>query len=272
MTRLAYERWGKSEVRVSKLHRGADGDAFSDVTVAVGLTGDVEAAYRDGDNSSVVPTDTMKNTVYVLAQEHLGSDVEAFATTIARHFLAKEGVDGASVALRQHRWTRVTGSGFIGDSSEVRTARTEVSASAEATWGGVDGLAVLKTSGSAFAGFPKDRYTTLPDKDDRVLATTITAEWRYGVVPADTTATWDRVRGILLERFFEDPSASVQHQGWMMGRAVLDDVAEVADIELRLPNQHHLDVDLGRFGLDDAGIVFQPVDEPYGDIAFTLER
>lgn len=272
MTRLADNSWGKSSVRVSKVHRGEDSDEFSDVTVQVLLQGEVEAAYLNGDNSAVLPTDTMRNTVYGLAQEHLDDDLEGFGRSLAIHFLSKEGIAGASVELEERRWERTGPYGFIGGSSERRTASVEVAASGETVWGGIDGLVVLKTTNSAFAGFPKDEYTILPETDDRILATTITCRWRYGTDVADTTGTWSKIREILVKRFFENWSASVQHQGWMMGQAALEAVPDIEEIAFRLPNQHHLSFNLERFGMQDRGIVFQPVSEPFGDIRFTVTR
>lgn len=272
MSRLGDNMWGKSSVRVSKIHRGEDADGFSDVSVQILLQGDVEAAYVEADNSRVWPTDTMRNTVYCLAQEHLDDDLEGFGRSLATHFLAKEGVDGAAIELEERRWERVGPHGFVGGSSEHRTALVEVSGAGETVWGGIDGLVVLKTTNSAFAGFPQDEYTILPETDDRILATTLGCRWRYATEFADTTATWKKVRGILLARFFEDWSGSVQHQGWQMGHAVLEAVSDIEEIEFRLPNQHHLAFDLERFELDDEGIVFQPVSEPFGDIRFTVVR
>lgn len=272
MTRLGDNTWGKSEVRVSKVHRDGGEDRFSELTVGVLLEGDVDDAYRLGDNSAVLPTDTMRNTVYVIAQEHLGADLEAFGATLAAHFLARESVVSARVEIAQRSWRQVTPTGFLGGSSERRTVRVEVTDDASTVRSGIEGLAVLKTTGSAFVGFPRDELTTLPEKDDRVLATTIAADWLYDPVPADTAATWDRIREVLLERFFEDWSASVQHQGWQMGQAVLEAAAEVAEVRFRLPNQHHLTFDFGKLGVEDRGEVFQPVSEPYGDIRFTVTR
>lgn len=272
MTRLADNTWGKSSVRVSKIHRGEERDGFSDVTVQILLQGEVEAAYREGDNAGVLPTDTMRNTVYCLAQEHLTEDLEGFALTVASHFLAKEGIEGANVELEERRWERVGTHGFLGGSSERRTARVEMTDAKETVWGGMDGLVVLKTTDSAFAGFPRDEYTILPETDDRILSTTLTCRWRYGNLPDDTTDTWEKVRGVVLGRFFEDWSASVQHQGWLMGEAVLAAMPDIEEIRFRLPNQHHLSYDLNRFGIADQGVVFQPVSEPFGDIRFTVTR
>lgn len=269
---LGPTRWGKTDVRVSKVFRGGDADDFLDVAVQVLLQGDVAAAYTEGDNSGVVPTDTMRNTVYVLAQDHLEDDVEGFARTLSDHFLAKEGIDSASVAVEQRRWQRTGPTGFIGGSSEVRIGRVEASGGASTTWGGIDGLVVLKTTDSAFAGYPKDEYTILPETDDRLLATSVAAEWRYSTAPADTTAAFDTLRQALLDGFFTGWSASIQHQGWQMGEAMLAAVPEIEEISFRLPNQHHIGFALDRFGITDEGTVFQPTSEPYGDIRFRMTR
>ncbi|MDP9494364.1 MAG: urate oxidase, partial [Actinomycetota bacterium] len=181
-------------------------------------------------------------------------------------------VDAAIINVAERRWQRESDSGFLGGGSERRTARVAVGSGETGTWAGVEGLIVLKTRGSAFSGFPRDEYTLLPETDNRVLATSIKADWRYDPVPLHTTAAWESARQTLIERFFADPSASMQHQGWLMAEAVLSAVPEIAQLTLHLPNQHHLAVDLTRFGMTDHGVVFQPVSEPYGDIGLTVER
>lgn len=271
MARLGANRWGKSEVRLSKIHRGDGLDDFSDITVRVLLEGDVDEAYIDGDNSSVLPTDTMKNTVYGLAQDHLTDDLEAFAGALCTHFLGGDQVREASVSISERRWSRHSATGFVGGGSERRLVEVVGGAGASVS-AGIEGLVVLKTRGSAFAGFPKDRFTTLPETEERLLATSVTATWTYSDLPDDTTATWLRVRETIVDRFFSDWSASVQHQGYLMAEAVLDAVGEISEISFRLPNQHHLTFDFARFGMPDHGTVFHPVSEPYGDIAFTVHR
>lgn len=268
---LGHSRWGKTDVRVSKILRGGAVDEFIDVNVQLLLEGDVEAAHTEGDNSGVVPTDTMRNTIYGLAQEHLTADLEAFAETLCAHFLAKAGVDEAVATIHQVLWERRRASGFIGGGSERRKARVARGAS-DSTSAGVDGLVVLKTRGSAFEGFPKDEFTILPEAPDRLLVTSITADWDYSEMPGDTLAAWSLVRRTLVDHFFSDWSASVQHQGYMMGEAVLEAVPEITEISFRLPNQHHLPYDLSRFGMEWKGTVFHPVSEPYGDIYLTVTR
>jgi urate oxidase len=268
---LGANSWGKSGVRVSKVLRGSDSDDFVDVTVQVLLEGDVAPAHTAGDNTGVVPTDTMRNTVYGLAQSHLTRDLERFAEVLCSHFLAKEGVDGATVVVEGNLWSRKTGHGFVGGSSERRVARV-ARGGETSTMAGIQGLVVLKTTGSSFEGFPRDEFTVLPDASDRLLATSITADWAYSSLPEDTSATWELVRQMLLDRFFEDWSASVQHQGYLMGEAVLAAVDEISSISFRLPNQHHLPFDLTRFGIEWEGTVFHPVSEPYGDIYLTVTR
>ncbi len=272
MATLGPNQWGKSEVRVSKVLRGENQDEFLDLTVQILLTGDVGAAFRDGDNSAVLPTDTTKNTVYGLAQKHLTSDLEAFGMVLGEHLVGKEGIDSANVSISQNRWTRHGATGFLGGGSEQRTTTVSSSPHEISVSSGIAGLVVLKTTDSAFVGFPRDEFTILPEADDRLLATSVTADWVYPGLPADTTATWNRVRTLLVDHFFDDWSASVQHQGWKMAEAVLEAVPEISEISFRLPNQHHLAFDLTRFGLANEGTVFQPVSEPYGDIRFTAHR
>lgn len=265
---LGDNRWGKSEVRVSKVLGGGD---FMDVTAQVLLEGDVEAAHTSGDNSSILPTDTMRNTIYGLAQDHLTPDLEGFGEVLCDRFLGREDIHTAVVTLLETMWRRETETGHIGGGSERRKARVERGRSSS-TSAGVEGLVVLKTTGSAFEGFPRDEFTILPEASDRLLATSVTADWSYSNVPGDTAVTWRIVRDVLVERFFTDWSASVQHQGYLMGKAVLGAVPEITSISLRLPNQHHLPYDLTRFGLEWRGTVFHPVSEPFGDIYMTVTR
>lgn len=263
--------WGKSQVRVSKVHRGEITDDFSDVTVDIQLEGDVAAAHTEGDNTSVLPTDTMRNTVYAMAHEHLDRDLEVFGERLCRRFLAHPGVDRAEVTISERIWARETSHGFIGGSSERRLARV-IRGSEDVTVAGISDLTLLKTTGSAFVGFPRDEFTSLPQAEDRVLATSVTAEWVYSRVPPETASIWRLVRRTLIDQFFGEWSASVQHQGYMMGAAVLSAVGEVEEISLRLPNQHHLSFDVTRFGVEDTGVVFHPVSEPFGDIRLTVTR
>lgn len=271
MAELGANRWGKSDVRVSKIHRGDLADDFSDVTVSVLLEGDVADAHTRGDNGEVLPTDTMRNTIYGLAQEHLTKDLEGFGLVLAEHFLTRDAVKQARIALRERVWQRETARGFLGGGSVRRFARIARGRDEE-TIGGVEDLVVLKTRGSAFSGFPRDEFTILPETDDRVLATAISAEWRYDEMPEDTASTWGLVCRSMIDSFFDEWSASVQHQGYQMAVAVLEAVAEVSEVSLHLPNQHHLPFDLTRFGMEDDGVVFHPVSEPYGDIALTVRR
>jgi urate oxidase len=271
MARLGDNRWGKSDVRVSKILRTGSEDDFLDLTVQVLLQGDVEAAHVRGDNRGVLPTDTMKNTVYGLAQEHLTRDLEAFAAVLCDHFLEHPGISGADVSVSERVWDRVGPSGFIGGGSGRRLARVAAGI-LSGVWAGVDGLVVLKTTGSAFSGFPRDSFTMLPETDERILATSVKAIWRYSSTPVDTTAAWETARKAMIDSFFSEHSESVQHQGWMMAEALLAAIPEIEEVEFRLPNQHHLNYDLSRFGLDDQGVIFQPVSEPYGDIGFSVTR
>ena len=250
------------------------------MTVAVTLEGDFADAHEKGDNARVLPTDTMKNTVYALAAEHPLDSIEGFGLDLSRHFL--EGAAAprrVRISVTQHPWERIPKDGgaphpsaFLRPGLERRTARvarTREGASVEA---GLEGLVVMKSTGSAFAGFLRDRYTTLKDAHDRIFATSVWARWTY----LQTDLAWEllarTVRRTLLETFASHDSASVQHTLHAMGEAILERHPEVGEIELALPNKHHIPVDLTPFGLENRNEIFVATEEPYGDIRATLKR
>jgi urate oxidase len=271
---LGPNRYGKSAIRLFKVHRGDGSDEVSDLTVQVLLTGDFEAAHVRGDNAAVIPTDTMKNTVYAMAQDHLGRETERFALVLASHFGENAAVAEARVTVRERLWAHLpdAGRGFTPAGGDLKLGEARSGVEGEQVGAGIEGLLLLKTTGSGFTGFPRDRFTTLTETSDRLLATSVGARWRYNSEPDDFVAAWTSVRAALAASFAEFSSSSLQQQGYEMGRAVLAALPGIDEIRLRLPNLHHLKVDLTRFGSTDTGVVFQPVDEPHGDIRLTVRR
>lgn len=274
--------YGKSEVRLVKVSRGPGGHELHELTVDVGLEGDFDAAYTEGDNTGLLATDTMRNTVYALAKEHPIEDIESFGERLVEHFLgAGAGVTRASVHIVEHPWDRLEVGGrphehaFQRGSGGTRVATVTGDgggAGGRQIQAGIDDLLVLKTTGSGWEGFLRDRYTTLPETSDRILATVITARWSYLGGDIDYGELWRSVRETILEAFCDHYSPSVQFTLHHMGGAVLDARPEVARISFSLPNKHHLLYDLERFGLENANEIFQPTDEPYGLIEGTVER
>jgi urate oxidase len=272
MSRVAWNRYGKAAVRLMKVDRAAPSDVVTDLTIDVRLEGDFAAVY-DGDNSACIATDTMKNTVYAIARGAPIASVEAFASRIADHFVRQPPVRQVRVSAIEHIWTRIGGHphAFVQSSGERWTAAVERTPASTIVRAGIGNLIALKTAGSAFSGFPRDRFTTLPDTEDRLLATAISAEWIYAA-GFDDYAARERVRDTLLDAFASHESRSVQHTLSAMGRAALDAVTGVVEITLTLPNRHHLLVDLKPFGLDNPNEVFVPTDAPYGVIEATIRR
>jgi urate oxidase len=277
---LGPNRYGKSAIRLVKVIRGPERNQVRDLTVAISLEGNFEAAHVDGDNSAVVATDTMKNTVYALAGEHLIGSVEQFGIVLARHFLANEPVTRATVAIDEHRWVRMpTDDGeapdaFLRSADYTRTAVVSATESGLSIEAGIRDLAVMKTGRSGFAGFPRDQYTTLPDVDDRIMATMLSASWRYGeaVHGIEFDGLFDAIGETLLDAFADHDSPSVQASIWIVGRAVLEAHREVDEIRMTLPNLHHWQVDLSPFGLPNDRQIFVPTREPYGLIEATIRR
>ena len=247
--------------------------------MAVRFEGDFDESYTDGDNRAVLPTDTMKNTVYALAAQEPVDDPESFAIRLARHFLARnERLTRVRLDSTEHRWdhlaagTRRHGHAFVRDGSGSRTAVVEATREGTAVAAGVSDLVIMKTADSAFDGFPRDEYTTLPETRDRLLATALTAVWQYSRPDVDFTSVWTATRETLLEVFAGHRSESVQHTLYAMGQAVLDSILQVTAIRLTMPNRHHLPIDLTRFGLENRNEIFVATEEPHGLIEATVSR
>jgi urate oxidase len=273
---LGRNSYGKSEVRVVKVVRGAERHELRDLTVDVSLTGEFAAAHLEGDNSGLLATDTMRNTVYALTKEDPIEHLESFARRLAEHFVAAgPPVSNARVRIVEHPWTRIGEHphAFQRGSGGRRIAVVSGDGREYSIEAGIDDLLVLKTTDSGWSGFLRDRYTTLPETDDRILATVITASWLYSTVDAfDYTAAWNRVHATILEAFGDHYSPSVQFTLRRIGEAVLVACAEIERIHLSLPNRHQLLVDLGRFGLANNNEIFHATTEPYGLIEGTVER
>ena len=247
--------------------------------MAIRFEGDYEESYTDGDNSAVLPTDTMKNTVYALAAQEPVADPEGFGIRLARHFLERnDRLLRVRIDLTDHLWDRVEtggrqhGQAFVRNGSGARTAIVEATREGTTIAAGVADLVIMKSAHSAFDGFPRDEYTTLPETRDRLLATALTSVWQYSRSDVDFASMWTAVRDTLLEVFAEHHSESVQHTLYAMGQAVLDAILQVSAIRLTMPNKHHLPIDLSRFGLENRNEIFVATEEPYGLIEATVAR
>lgn len=275
---VAENNYGKQAVRLVTVRRRPDCHELKDVTVGIRLEGAFTAAFAEGDNSGVLPTDTMKNTVYALAAQHPFEDIEDFGLALTDHFLqASERTARAHVELTEHLWERIDKDGqphphaFRQAGSERRIAVVTRDRNAARVLAGLEDLVVMKTAKSAFEGFPRDRYTTLKETSDRLLATALRATWRYSRPYVAFGSLWREVRRILLDTFAEHDSLSVQHTLHAMGEAVLETL-DIEEIHLSMPNKHHIPVDLSPFGLDNRNEIFVATPEPYGLIEATVRR
>ncbi len=279
MIEMGPNRYGKSAIRLVKIVREPGRNRIRDLTVAVALEGDFATAHSHGDNARVIATDTMKNTVYAFAPEHLTGAIEAFGAVLARHFAAAPQVARATVSIREHHWAPIPTDAGPSPDAFLRMGDLTRTATVAATDGGlltidagVDDLTVMKTARSAFSGFPRDELTTLPETDDRIMATRVSATWRYGPADLDWDAVHDGVMGTLLDVMAEHASLSVQHSIWLIARAMLERHAALEEIRMVLPNLHHWLVDLQPFGLDNPGEIFTATTEPHGLIEATVRR
>ena len=269
---LGPNRYGKAETRLVRVTRDGETHSLVDLNVSIALAGDLTGTHHTGDNSAVLPTDTMKNTVYAFAKEHGVGEPEDFALLLGRHFVdTGPQISRATVTIEAYAWERLGPHSFRRTGDATRTAVVTVGDSTQVV-SGVTGLVLLNTTGSEFAGFARDRYTTLAETTDRILATAVDARWRHVSPDSDWAASFAGARDALVDAFGNTYSYSLQQTLMAMGTLVLETRPEIAEIRLTLPNKHHYVVDLAPFGLDNPGEVFVAGDRPYGLIEGTVTR
>jgi len=279
---LGQNQYGKAEVRLVKITRDTDRHEIEDLNVTSQLRGDFAAAHLEGDNSHVVATDTQKNTIYAFAREGIGSP-EAFLLRLSAHFPAAfDWVTGGRWEAEAYAWDRIQAHGaphdhsFVRRGQETRTAVVVRDGADTHVIAGLRDLTVLKSTQSGFVGYPKDKYTTLPETTDRILATDVAARWRFksgtDFEALDFNKNYEDVKALLLEGFTEKYSHALQQTLFDMGAKVLEAHSEIDEIKFSMPNKHHFLVDLSPFGLDNPNEVFFAADRPYGLIEATVQR
>ncbi|NUT95202.1 MAG: urate oxidase [Saccharothrix sp.] len=272
---LGPNQYGKAENRLVTVTRDGDVHTIKDLTVSTSLRGDLAETHLTGDNSAVLATDTQKNTVYAFAKEAPVGEIEDFALRLGKHFVSSQpAITGARVLIDEHSWQRIDENdhSFVQGSNEKRTTAVTVEGSQAWVVSGLKDLVVLKSTGSEFHGYPRDKYTTLKEVTDRILATSVTARWRYQGSGIDWAKSFSEIRRILLRTFAAKHSLSLQQTLYAMGEAVLEERAEVAEVRLSMPNKHHFVVDLSPFGLENDNEVFYAADRPYGLIEGSILR
>ncbi len=269
---LGDNQYGKSETHVVRIDRSSPAHGIKDLNVSVALAGDFADTHLTGDNSKVVPTDTQKNTVFAFAHDGIG-EIEEFAIRLARHFVGEFApVYRARVSIEEVSWSRLNDHAFARSGEEQRLAT--VTCTDDGTWvvSGLSDLVLLKTTDSEFHGYMKDRFTTLPETDDRIMATSLSARWRCRDTQVDWRASHREVRRQLTEAFAGHHSLSLQQTLYAMGEAVLRERSEVVEIRMTMPNKHHFVVDLSPFGMANENEVFYAADRPYGLIEGAVTR
>ena len=281
---LGPHRYGKAENRIVRIVRDAPRHEIRDLNVSTALTGDFDAAHLTGDQRTVLPTDTQKQTAYAFAKQVGVTSIERYGLALAEHFVdTVDHVATARVEVEEFAWVRASIDGtehdhtWIRAGQEVRLASVTVSGRGDEreTWvtGGLKDLTILKSTGSEFAGFFRDGYTVLEETNDRVMATSLVAGWRFGTTEvADWDATYALVKSILIEKFATVHSLALQQTLWEMGKTVLERVPELVEVRLSAPNKHHFVYDLARFGFDNELEVFHADDRPYGLIQASALR
>lgn len=276
---LSDNAYGKNAVNLSKIIRHKDYHEFRQISVNVSLKGDFETAYTLGDNTKILATDTQKNTVYALAKQYFTGTIEEFGLQLANHFTAHNPqVSQATIDIEEHGWTRmVTGESlhphaYISTGNEKRTTTVIKNAEGTRVESGIKNLLILKTTDSGFEHFIRERYTTLKETADRILSTECAVKWLYGATDIDFEAAYTNIRSLLLKTFAFHKSLSVQQTLYAMGEEVLKANSQVKEINLAMPNKHHILFNLEQFGMENKNEIFIATDEPYGYITGKVVR
>jgi urate oxidase len=270
--KLGQNNYGKSDVRLFKVFRDSSRHEIKDVWVDVAMQGDFNAAHVLGDNTDLLATDTVRNTIYALAKDGFTSSIEEFGKHLITHFVnAGPKVSSVRVKLLEHRWTRIHEHGFTRDVGK-HTATIEGDGTNFSISSGIDELFVLKTTNSGWEGYLFEQFTTLPETNDRILATVVTAHWLYNSSIVDYDAVWTRVWQQILATFTDHYSPSAQNTLYRMGEAVLNACPELEKIHFSFPNKHHIPYNLERFGMTNHQQIFHADAEPFGLIEGWVER
>ena len=276
---LGANRYGKADIHLATVTRRDDCHDFFERLLDVRLDGDFDTVYLEGDNATVLPTDSMRASAYALAFDRPDEELERFALRYSEYLLdASPAATGAEVWISERPWDRVVIDGVPHHhtftrgahrwTGHVRRTRDDVNVTS-----GLDELYLLKTTGSAFGGFLRDRFTVLPEADDRIMATKVEARWTYATTDVDFSKVRETCRDAMVRAFaHHDESRSVQHTLWHMGTAVLEAAPSVDEVTFSLPNLHHVAVDLAYGGVQNDGIVFVVTDKPSGQIEGTVRR
>lgn len=277
--KLIHHNYGKARVRVLKVTRDGAKHSIKELEVAIALQGDFDASYAKADNRLVVATDSMKNTVNVLAKQKLGAENEDFGLTLGTHFLKKyRQVKQVEILIAERDWERLAINGkphphsFALGSSARLISKILCTPKENHIESGIEGLTILKTTASGFENFVRDEFTTLPETSDRILATELKATWTYKKKPARYSVANKKVLDAMLKVFASNYSVSAQATLFEMGEAALKTVPEISKISIVMPNKHCLLINLAPFGLENKNEVFVPTDEPHGQIEGTIGR
>lgn len=278
-TFLEKNSYGKHAVNLSKITRHAGYHEFRQISVDTLLEGEFESAYLHGDNSKVLATDTQKNIIYALAKEHFSSSTEVFGLYLADYFVHNhDSIAKASIEITEHQWTRMLFGetahqhAYISQGNEKHSTTIVQDASGRHIWSGIRNLLILKTTDSGFEGFIRDKYTTLKETSDRILSTQCDVSWLWTSAEADFGSLYAQIRTTLLQAFAFHKSLSVQQTLYAMGEAVLEQYEDVHEIQLVMPNKHHIPFNLEQFGMENNNEIFVATDEPYGYITGTVKR
>lgn len=279
--KLVQNDYGESRVRLFRvMHRGGLHEV-KDLAVSGRFEGSFGPAYTAGDNRVILPPDTIKNTVYVLARQYPAEAIEDFAFHLVEHFLTyNPQVSRIALEITERPWSRIPigekghASAFVGNAGERRAARISATREKTSLESGIQNLHLLKTASASFEGFLRDPYTTVESRSQTIFSAEICAHWSYEFPEPEMpfSTMWHGIRKTLLETFAAHESKSPQNMLYMLGHAVLHNFEAIAEIQLTISEGYCGLVDLKPFGMENENEVFAPAAEPRAVVSGTMRR
>lgn len=266
--------YGKGDVIVYRLNRGAGGSVFGANVLMLVYGDSFWPTYTTGDNTNLIATDSMKNFIQRETLNFTGADFEDYCRFLAGKFLETYSqVEGVQVSAAEIPYTSFSNESqaFTPCGPERATARIELTREGiQEAASGLRGYRLLRLGGSAFHGFVRDQYTTLPEIHNRPLHMGLDLEWTYTTpdLAFSAGAIPSAVRRIIREVFESFESGSIQQVIYQMGARILAEQPAIAEVHLEANNRTWDTV----AGQGETLGIYTDARPPYGCLGLRLRR
>jgi len=287
---LGYNKYGKANVKFLRVVKETPKHLVHEVKAKMQLEGDFNESFETGNNRQVVPTDTMKNSLYIYAKKFNLNCLEEWAIEVGKDMLQRHNqISVVNLELEESNWERIKINGIEHNHAflkreGIRFATMKMQRNGQIKLNcGIKDLIIMKSTQSGFENYVKDEYTTLVETKDRVFCTKLFVSWEFNVSKPskiDFNSIYSNNLNLSLQTLAgQDPlkgeySGSVQQTLFQLGKKILQQNNSIDRVFISLPNVHYFLVHFQRFktNLTNQNEVFETFDGPHGLIEAVVER